>query len=873
MPGASNGDARRKPEMRDQLLGAELDRALQDQAVRVVTVAAPTGEGRSMLLQRFEVACRERQIVVDRLRLDVASGFPGAGIDAWLRSRLAIPPGLTGDGLDGALGAALAKTERSSGAYFGMMLGRVRGLASKVRLDEHSHWEAATAELERWLFASRQPFVALFDDAQCIDHETLAFVELIGARQPEGPALIVLALRSDELDSSLARRLERGVAERRAVQRQLPPLLERELSQMFSAPIARAAGGSLRSAQLLAAGLASAPEAWGQRLEAQLSDGARATLAVLRLAGGRLPAAALASALELAQVQRWVDELERAQLLSRGPTRRFPGDEEVLVRWKRHASDSSAESDERAPVWMAALGQWADAARRAAGEDWPDQAPLVLPLLIRSLALEADQTTSSLGWEALHRVTGSVEALVSAEAAAIGIRKVVLGCRLAEIETARARPRQALECVQRAAQSARGPAPALRDGWDVSVFGGTEDPFEQWNQLTFDEALMTLELAELEALVGFAPPDEVRRAAERLRDRLWPATGRLDRSLRLRWASAYVGFLLDRGADVEAARAVCAQVRAHGDSSPQQGDRWAQVFLCAEQSTAERCADPPRALALADERITLAKALGDRPEECEAWIARGRACHRNAALDEARAAFEVASGLARGLAHRSREAAAWHSLGLVQCQAGQYAHAQDCQQRYLSIVDAHGSSEARARGHGALALAQFCNLDYDSAEVSLARARRAAEDRGHPALRAWVRLLAGQLRALEHLRAPDALSLSRARNDLMASAELIEEHRLGWTEALDPAEVFATLALCWRLSGQGGKAKAAVARGEPFATASAASARWLAATWETLGARRPEEALAWYEANHFRRAVELWAHVLHGLGLVPTVPV
>ena len=498
-----------------------------------------------------------------------------------------------------------------------------------------------------------------------------------------------------------------------------------------------------------------------------------------------------------------------------------------------------------------------------------DRAWFLLPLLARGLEALGEPARASLAWEAVHRLTGQPDALARAAVSAVGVRRLVLARRLAEERVVKGQVREGLAdaiAAQRAAHGAATTEPGLLQAW---LFPPGVDPLEVWSHLSADEALVALELARAEASSSLGQVPETRAAFTALGERLERLSGAAVPSLWLRWAKTWSWFLAEIAADGAGARRVCEAVRQRLGPDVVAADFHAPAFLRAEQVAFARGGDPLVARALADSLVGLARARGDRREECLAWNARGLLAFRDADLREARACFEASLSLARQVGFKRREAIALHNLGLVLFQLAEYGAALACQEKYLALSETIGNRVARAYAPCAMAAVHVQRLERGPAEACLLRARAAAEEGAWPSLLAWSRLLSGQLRLHAHLQASDALQLSRARNDLMACLDLVEERGLAWAEELDPAECYVTLAFAYRLSGQGAPARAVLARATPYGAQSPISAKWLEAAADTLAGRWPTATLAWFEDRGFRRVVDLLHHVLHALKLSP----
>lgn len=76
----------------------------------------------------------------------------------------------------------------------------------------------------------------------------------------------------------------------------------------------------------------------------------------------------------------------------------------------------------------------------------------------------------------------------------------------------------------------------------------------------------------------------------------------------------------------------------------------------------------------------------------------------------------------------------------------------------------------------------------------------------------WGRALTGRLRLLRVKGGGDVLEITKAKNDLMAAIEVLEERNVGWSEELDPGEVVGLSALALKWSGQAAAATEVIAQ-------------------------------------------------------------
>jgi tetratricopeptide (TPR) repeat protein len=158
-----------------------------------------------------------------------------------------------------------------------------------------------------------------------------------------------------------------------------------------------------------------------------------------------------------------------------------------------------------------------------------------------------------------------------------------------------------------------------------------------------------------------------------------------------------------------------------------------------------------------------------------------------------------------------------------------------------------------------LAAIALARGELSRADELISRARKAAESNGWTMLYAWTRALAGRLRIHRYLATRDGLELSRAKTDLLAAIDLFEEHSTGWTEEVDPGEVFALLAAVLRLAGNRDAALPILERGLKLVPAqNLVSHRALDASWSMVEGIEMDPALEWFEQRGYQRFSRLW---------------
>lgn len=856
--------------MRHAALVTELEASVGDNAVRVVLLTAPRGSGMSTALASYAEEVRgwgHKAEVIDTERVGVQ---PGGAIDALLRARLKLSPRLRGAELLDALDAAAPSLEPLSREFLAFAMGFSRDDFQTARLDAKSRWEGAVAEVSRWLAAQDGSWAWVLDDALAVDEESLILVERL-ARSAVTPGLVVLAVRDDE-KSIFEPRLKPIRASGRVKELKLPPLTADALAAAYPGT-ASSSRGVLLTAKLLQlngreGALPTTTDALVNDLVKHLSPPLRAVLTTLGIAGGRLPMDALKNALPSLAPDA-LERLESMLLVRRGPTQRNSGDDEV---WLRFPSLAPVTDERTTRTATSALGAWAEHQLFDAGGNVTLRS-VALPQAIRAAEASRDTTRASLAWELTARIGGGAYALKKAETSASGVRRLVLQRLLSEDELFRGDAQRAAASASAATRLKPGSDALMPAQWKLAALASITDELEQWDRLTVDEAVLSLELVRAEALSALGQSNETRRAFEAVETRLLklPATPGAC-ALALRLAKTWVWFASEVLADGPMARSICDRIRARFPAEVIQSSFHAGAFLRAEQVAHSRGGDPNRAREMADQLIELSKHRGDLREECIAWNARALLFLRDGDLRQARAGFEKSLDLARRIGFRRREAIALHNLGLTLAYSGEFGASIAAQERYLTLAEQVGHLAARAYGPAALAMIYVQQLDAQKADGHLARARRAAEESGRTRLVAWTRHLAGVLKLLKHLEKKDTLLLRLARSDFLACLDLLEDGKATWSEELDPAEAAAFLSLTWLFAGDKVQAITSFARAERFEDGSASAKYIVSALREVLAGRPPTEALAWFETNGQFRALELWTRIATAAGVPVVAP-
>ncbi|MDQ3266966.1 MAG: tetratricopeptide repeat protein [Myxococcota bacterium] len=509
--------------------------------------------------------------------------------------------------------------------------------------------------------------------------------------------------------------------------------------------------------------------------------------------------------------------------------------------------------------WLAVLEGWALgelSSRPPADEALGFLAPLLASALAeRNEVREASFWLELTGLELKRRnlPEEASEALRRALEQAEGTRRLVLLRRLTEQEISAGRVRPALERLTAgyARPATLGPVPApVR----AALLALTTDPLDDWTRLGTEEASIALELVRGEALSQLGESVETRRAFEALQRRLGALRSDSSAALWARWIKVWAWFLGEILGQPREAERACAHVRAVVSPQALQTPTLKAALLRAEQISASRVGDSPRARALADEYLALTQQTGEVREELTAWNAKGILHLSMGELVPARTAFDRSRQLARELGIKRREAIALHNLGLTLGELGEFDAAVAAQQEYLVRSAEIANEPARAYGPASLAAVEIARGDPGSAEAHLAAARKVAQENAWPFILAWCRGLSGHLRLSHFLQSRDSLHLGLARSDYLACLDVLEEQAISWTEELDPGEFQVGHALTLAHSGKQREAvealqRAAATLDPTFVTSHA----WIRAGLALVERRPLQPELEWFlERGHAR---------------------
>jgi tetratricopeptide (TPR) repeat protein len=850
-----------------------LDTALSERKLQRALISAPEGVGRTRLLNALGalvVPVSEGPLLEQTLWALLS--LPGSARSDEEAVLVALSAAPAMQGVEGE--RALVAVE-----LLASLLGIRRASFRTARLDDDSRREGACLELARWLIDRAQTGVAIiaFDDAHLADDEGVAFLE--GLSQREEPVPLVLLVSHDAVPerATAAFRARREAwltdARWRRVELKAPPL-----DELLALLTSNGATAEQATAMLvhtggnpkLALGL------WPQvRTGAVLGelpstlDGLRlfrvktlgeqvleacATLAVL---GGGVPSAGLSAinpslpaALDRAntagltrvdrdgplEVCRFVDPRMAGALVTVLPMGQLLG-----VRL--------------------AVGSWAV---QALEQVEPSAFARVAQVLVPLAAPALDGQTASL-WEEAFAMTrgGRAETATRLEVsvrAAQGVRRLVLLRRMAEVKLFLGLPDEALALIATAGRFAPSPAQPWPEGTVGRVLAQQHrGVLDRWDTLSLDEAQVSLELVRAECVSYLVKKEETQRAFAELEKRLTRLKGAAVPHLWIRWAKGWSWFTCEiLGRAAEGMRA-CALVRRTVSQDVLAADEDAIAFVRAEEIATASIGDLSRAMALTEEHIALADRAGRLRDACLGWNAHGIVHYGQGALGPARKAFERALELARSTGWLRREAITLHNLTLVLTELGELDAAFAAETTYARLSVLMGNHAGKAEAPLVLATVELARGRLKEAEVLLVQARKTSEANGWDMLLAQARALTGRLRLLKYKASGDLLEVTKAKNDLLAAIEVLEEHNLAWTEELDPGEVFAQLALAMKWTGQTPAAKELIAKAlTKLPLESVISRAQLDVATALLAGQSVEPALKWFDDRGFIRRGDFW---------------
>ncbi len=858
------------------LLEAQLRKTLESRSTQRVLLSGAEGVGRSHVLQQAGTA--EMPV----LRIECGRGRASALILRAMLSTSSTNEEVLWQVVQQAPQLASLEPDRKQLAaeLLGSLVGIRRSDFRSHRLDEDARREGAFLELARWVTerALAGGLLLAFDDAHRCDDDGIALIELLSQQETPMPLCLVVSYDGapERLSPAFRARRELWANDARwqqvTVRAPAPAAVVSMLTELgASGASAQALCDQAEGNPSLAMGLwrfwQSQPELAVPELPMTL-DGLRvarvkllgedvaraaATLAVL---GGVAPLAALATidpglplALQRASIAGLVT-FER-----RGPLEvcRFT---DVRVVPGLGSGVSSAQS---LGIKVTA-GAWA---AEALEQLEPDAFGPVADVLVPLAGPALDGTVASVWLEAWAGVApGRAEAAARLESALVqahGVRRLVLLRRLAELKLFLGHSEEALASLQTVGRTvmtnARQPRSRALDILAAQPLG----VLDRWDTLTPTEALLAIELTKGECLSHLLRREETEKIFHDLEQRLGKLSGGAATHLWIRWARSWSWFLcevLGRAADAVKA---CAMVRQKAAAADLVADEDALGFVRAQEIACVSIGDFTRARQLADELITLAERGGRLRDVCLAWNARAILHFGQGELVPARRAFEKAIEMARTTAWTRREAISSHNLALVLTELGELdaAHAIETQYAKLSVLI--GNHAAKVEAPLVLANVELSRGDLTSADALLTTARKLSETNGWAMMVATVRSLSGRLRLLRYRANGDTLELTKAKNDFLASLEVLEEHSTAWTEELDPGEVYALYAATLKLNGQTDAAKAALARGQArMPSENIVSQKQMAVARAYVDGVSIEPALEWFAERSFERRVGLW---------------
>ena len=264
---------------------------------------------------------------------------------------------------------------------------------------------------------------------------------------------------------------------------------------------------------------------------------------------------------------------------------------------------------------------------------------------------------------------------------------------------------------------------------------------------------------------------------------------------------------------------------------------------------------------LVERQIQLAEGRGLVRDQCLAWNARAILHFGEGELLPARAAFSKAIELARATGWTRREAISTHNLALVLCELGELEVAHEAESDYSRLSEKIGNHAGQAEAPLVLAAVAIARERYDQAKQLIHQARSASDSNGWQMLTAWARALQGRSLIAQALTRKDPLELAKARNELAAALEALEDTNTAWTEELDPGEVYSLAAVAQLQSGHADAAQQILERGaKKVVDQNVVAKRTLGLGSAALAGKLPE-AIKWFEERGYVRLVTLWKKI------------
>lgn len=762
------------------------------------------------------------------------------------------------------------------------LLGIRRADFRTTKLDEDSRREGAFLELARWLTERAQQgdgLVLAFDDAHLADEDGTVFLGLLSQREEPVPMVLLVSHDADPARFTPAFRARRDawLSSSAWTSVQLAP------------PTSQAVEALLTSA--------GAPESLATSLAAHANGNPGLSLGLWALVRGQaevkvsdLPRTL--DGLRLARVRALGDEVLRAcaTLAALGGVAPLAGLSTVspdlplqlqpalgagVVRMVREgALELCRLVDPRMVQSLStvlpqtqllgarlAVGAWAaQALEQLDLAGFARSADVLVPLATPAL----DGVTSSHWYEALAMTKpGRPEAVAWLEQAvrsAMGVRKLVLLRRIAEVKLFLGQPDEAIAVVVSAGRPAASPPLPLPASSVGRVLGAQpRGVLDRWDSLSTDEAMVALDVVRAESISYLVKKEDTQRAFSELQKRLSRLKGSAVPHLWIRWAKGWSWFLCEILGHSNEAMAACALVRRHVSDAQLAADEDAIAFVRAEEVATCSVGQFTRAMTLTKEHIALAERAGKLRDACLGWNAHAIVHYGQGELRQARKAFERSLELARSTGWLRREAITLHNLSLVLTELGELDAAFAAETTYARLSLLVGNHAGKAEAPLVLASVELARGRLAEAEVQLATARKIAEANGWDMLMTFGRALTGRLRLLRVKAGGDALEVTKAKNDLMAAIEVLEERSVGWTEELDPGEVVGLYAMALKWSGQQALAQEVIARTVARLPAeNVVSRKQLEVTSAAVAGQSLDEPLQWFEERGFARRVALW---------------
>lgn len=828
------------------LLTAELDRALEEQTMRVVVVRGPAGVGKTRLVTELQDRLEDddRLFRFDRVEYDRGDRAAAAGLGSLLKHRFHVD-------LDADAAQTLAALEAAAPAELGpdhderqldflaFVLGVRREGARIAALDAEAVWTGVNVAVHTWvqLRARTHPWVVTLEDAHFGDPETAAYLDHALSVGTDAPVLVVMTVREEDFlpGSEWYERISRWVAEDRATEivlHELPveeltdallALPEHYLTRATARRVAEHAEGHPLFALELVDYLATEGALVDQRLvsmtvlPSSVREAMEARIERLGREGkqlakrgaflGRRFTRDLVARLwdgDDASLDRAFEALRRSRTVFEEPVHGMEGRTEAVFRHGRlqEAALARVPREERLR-WHRRLEEWA----RGRLEESPDEVDRVgtdvIPLIARSRAAHDDAPGAADWFEALgllhrrqHRSNEAAQAFLAAADRTQGTRRQLLRTRAAAAVAAWGDLGRALSILETGEedQAVGGPAPAALLALDV-------EPLDRWWELRGDEAGVSRRLQRADLLSRSGRVQEAAQEFAALGDVLLGMRGETARRLHLAWGRDYVHFLAEVVGDVDTAQGVLQRSRAMCPADEPEPHE----LLVMEDSIAMRCGDMVRAAETATARLERAERLGDLAEQSVAWNALGIVRTALGNLPGAEEAYDRSLQLAREIGDLRGEAITLHNLGILHLDRGEWAIARAHNEDYLRLSTRIGNWMAEAYAPIYLGLSAAGDGDATTAAKLLREGWDAADRHGWPRLSALAQAMRGELLVLSGVLTGD-------RDLVAAGTQAILDHEEGWRGLDDVGELYAVAAAGSRLSGDVAAAEAAVGR-------------------------------------------------------------